>query len=485
MLFLMVINFYTSRVILDKLGVEGYGIYNVVGSIAIAFSFFSSSLTNATQRYVTIELGQGNLKKANQIINLHFEIFLLISIVCFIVAEFLGVYIIQKEINIPEERIGAAMWVYQFALLNVVVQLLSIPFEACVIAHEDMNLYSYMGIFEGVARLIIALLLTIVSLDKLIFYASLMFVVTCLTKLGYFLYALNFYKECFFKYYWNIQHIRESLSFVGWNIVGTGRVAVITQGMDFVLNLFLGPVGNAARGITNQVSGAIFKFSSNVLVAAQPQIVKAYANGEKCKLNALFYKTSLFSFYILWMLICPMIFYIDSLLGMWLKEVPQWAVGFTFWQLLTSLVYVLTRPLWSIIIAVGNLKKYIFWDTLTSVLLIPVAIVVLKIGFSPEMVYVGGLIIQIVNTFALLLVVNRYVSFGIIVYFHNVISRIIEVTLITGVFAWILSGAFERTLLEIILIYVLGFIFVTLVIYIRGIDKDDRLFIVKKIKSLI
>ena len=483
MLFLMVINFYTSRVILDKLGVEDYGVYNIVSSIAIAFAFFGSSLTNATQRFVTIELGKCNLRKANQIINLHFEVYAIITIICLVIAEIAGVYLIQNKINIPIDRIDAAIWVFQFALLSIAAQLISIPFEASVISHEDMNVYSYMGIFEGVMRLVIALVISLVSFDKLIFYAMLMCLVTGLTQSGYTIYAFRHYKECFIKFYWNLNYLKESFSFVGWNIVGTARVAVITQGMDLVLNIFLGPVANAARGVTNQVSGAIFKFSSNILVAAQPQLVKSYANGNNERLNSLFFKTSLFSFYVLWLLIAPMLFNLDTVLNIWLKEVPQWTTGFLFWHLCTTFVYVLTRPLWSLIVAVGDLKKYVILDTLTSVLGVPFAIVVLKIGLTPEYVYIALLIVQFLNTATLLKVVNEYVGFGLMDYVKHVITRIALISIISGPIVWILSSSFPNSIVGFISSYTIGFVLVGIIILYLGIDKDDRKSIIHKVKS--
>lgn len=484
LLFLMVVNFYTSRVFLDKLGVEGYGIYTIVSSIAIAFAFFGSSLTNATQRFVTIELGKCNLRKANQIINLHFEVYAIITLVCLVIAEIAGIYLIQNKINIPIERIDVAIWVFQFALLSIAAQLISIPFEASVIAHEDMNLYSYMGIFEGVMRLLIAFILSLVTFDKLILFSLLMCLVTVLSKSGFTIYAFRHYKECFIKYYWNLQQIKESVSFVGWNIVGTGRVAVITQGMDYVLNIFLGPVGNASRGITNQISGAIFSFSSNILVAAQPQMVKSYASDDKIRLNRLFYKTSLFSFYVLWVLICPMIFYIDYILDIWLIEVPKWASSFTFWQLLTSPVYVLTRPLWSIIIAVGRLKKYVIWDTITSVLSIPFAVLILTMDLNPEYVYIACFLVQILNTIVLLWVVNSYVEFGLNSYFRSVVLRLLMVTGISGLTVWIVSSIFNKSLVGIIESYIIGFILVLAIIYLIGINKNDKFLICNKVKTL-
>jgi len=485
MLLLMGITFFTSRVVLDKLGVEGYGIYNVVSSLAVSFSFFLSSLTNATQRFITIEIGKGNVPQAKKIFNQHLEVYALIALACFIIGEIVGVWFIQNKLNIPHNRIDDAIWVYQFALLTIVTSLLTIPSESCVIAHEDMNVYSYVGVMEGVSKLCIAYLISVSPFNKLIFYAVLMFLATCLSQSSYIVYARLHYLECRLKSAWDAKLLKKSFSFISWNILGTARAAVITQGMDLVLNLFLGPVVNAARAVANQVDGAIFRFSSNLMMAAQPQLVKSYAQGEKDRLHHLFFKTTRFSFYVLWVLICPFLFCIDDVLRLWLKEVPQWTECFIFWGLLTSLVYVLTKPAWSLILAVGKLEKYVIFDTLTSVLSVPAAIVLLGLEYSPVYVYMSTALVQVVNTLALLLVVRSYIHFSFWLYFREVIMRFAKVALASLPFVWGLSCILGTEGFYVLVYYPFGFILTAVVIFFVGMSADEKQLVVKKVKALV
>lgn len=485
MLLLMGITFFTSRVVLDKLGVEGYGIYNVVSSLAVSFSFFISSLTNATQRFITIEIGKGNHKQAKRIFNQHLEIYFFIALGCFIIGEIAGVWFIQNKLNIPHDRITDAIWVFQFALLTIVVSLLTIPSESCVIAHEDMNVYSYVGVMEGIVKLFIAYLITVSPFNKLIFYAILMFLASSLSQSFYILYARLHYIECRIQRIWDVKLLKQSFSFISWNILGTARAAIITQGMDFVLNIYLGPVANAARAVTNQVDGAIFKFSSNLMIAAQPQLVKSYAQGESDRLNRLFFKTTRFSFYVLWLLICPFLLCIDSVLHLWLKVVPQWTEYFIFWGLLSSLVYVLTKPMWSLILAVGKLEKYVIFDTFTSVLIIPLAVVLLKLGYSPVSVYMASVGVQVLNTLTLLLVIKSYIRFSLIQYGKKVLLQIVFVSIVSLLLVFTLSYLVGTTDFYVFVCYPLGLIANATIIYLIGLYPDERQMVVNKIKNII
>ena len=485
MLLLMGITFFTSRVVLDKLGVEGYGIYNVVSSLAVSFSFFISSLTNATQRFITIEIGKGNHKQAKRIFNQHLEIYFFIALGCFIIGEIAGVWFIQNKLNIPHDRITDAIWVFQFALLTIVVSLLTIPSESCVIAHEDMNVYSYVGVMEGIVKLCIAYLITVSPFNKLIFYAILMFLASSLSQSFYILYARLHYIECRIQRIWDVKLLKQSFSFISWNILGTARAAIITQGMDFVLNIFLGPIATAARAVTNQVDGAIFKFSSNLMIAAQPQLVKSYAQGESDRLNRLFFKTTRFSFYVLWLLICPFLLCIDSVLHLWLKVVPQWTEYFIFWGLLSSLVYVLTKPMWSLILAVGKLKKYVIFDTFTSVLIIPLAVVLLKLGYSPVSVYMASVGVQVLNTLTLLLVIKSYIQFSLIQYGKKVLLQIVFVSIVSLLLVFTLSYLVGTTDFYVFVYYPLGLIANATIIYLIGLYPDERQMIINKIKNII
>ena len=485
MLLLMGITFFTSRVVLDKLGVESFGIYNVVSSLAVSFSFFVSSLTNATQRFITIEIGKGEMVTAKHIFNQHFEIYLIISILCLVVAECLGIWLILNKLNIPAGRITDSIWVYQFALATIIVNLLSIPSTSCVIAHEDMNVYSYVGVAEGAIKLLIAYLLIIAPFNKLIFYSFLMFFATFACNLTYVIYARLKYAECRFQKVWDKVLLKKSFSFISWNLLGTARAAIITQGTDFILNIFLGPVANAARAVTNQVSGAIFRFSSNILVAAQPQLVKSYAQGDMERLSRLFFKTSRFSYFVLWILICPFLFCLNNVLHIWLKEVPQWTDGFLYWQLICSLVYILTRPLWAIILAVGKLQRYVIWDTITSLLPVFAAYIILYLNFEPVNVYMSFVLFQIVNNVVLLLVVRRYIGYSLLEYCQEVVWKILMVSVITYSLSMLTHIFFTDSFLQLIFFYVISFLLTALVVITIGISKEEKAMVFLKIQKMI
>lgn len=260
MVLLMFIAFYTSRVILDKLGAEDYGLYNVVGSIAVTFVFFSSTLTNATQRFTTIELGLGNLDGCRKVVNQHLIVYAIICLLVLLFAEIGGVWYIENLLNTSPERLFAAHVVFQLSLITVLFGLISVVFESLIISHEDMKIYSYVGVIEGIIKLGIAYIISIATYDKLIVYATLMFIASVGCKSFNAIYAFFHYKECRLQWIWDWRLIRKTFSFIGWNIVGTAQVAVTDQGVNLLLNSFFGTIVNAARGITNQVGGAFFNY---------------------------------------------------------------------------------------------------------------------------------------------------------------------------------------------------------------------------------
>lgn len=485
MLIVMMIQFFTSRVVLDKLGVQDFGVYNVVSSVAISFYFFSSSLTNATQRFITIEIGQSNIKKATKIFNQHLEVYVLTGVFCVLAAECLGIGIIDTKLSIPFERIEAAKIVFHFAMATLLFGLASIPFESCVLAHEDMDVYAYISIVDAALKLVIIYLLNVVDCDKLVLYSFLLFMTTLLNK-GYFIiHSFCKYSECSLMWYWNKTILKKSLSFIGWNVVGTLRATIITQGMDIMLNVFLGPIVNAARGVTNQISGAIFKFSSNITMAAQPQMIKLYAQNDIELLNQLFFKTSKFTYFVLLILICPFLFCKDYILHIWLKEVPMWTSNFVCWQLISSLIYVLTKPVWSIIIAVGCLKRYVIWDTITSLMPFPVSWGLLMLDYSPVYVYASMTILQIVNTLVLVIVVHRYINFSISEYCKDVLAKLLWATLLSFLFVYCIQWIFTDSILSIITNYALSAILTMIIIYFTGLKVVEKQSVLLKSRNFI
>ena len=358
MLFIMFITLFTSRVILDKLGIEDFGINNVVGGLAMMFTFFSSSLTNATQRFLNIELGIKNSLGANRVFNQHLIIYVIIICIVILLAETIGLWIVINKLVIPSERLSAALWVYQFTIISLAITLIGIVFNSMIIAHEDMKIYSYVGILDGILKLVIAYAICVLPFDRLITYSFLLLTVTLLVQGSYAYYCFKNYKECKLHFIWNKKSIKDTFSFISWNVVGTAIYATKDQGTNLLLNIYFGPTVNAARAIAYQVSSAVSSFGVNFYTSVRPQIVKSYSNGNVDYLNKLFFKSSKYSIFLMWIVILPVILCIDTLLELWLVEVPFQTNIFIVWVLADSMLALLTNPTWSIALATGKLKKY-------------------------------------------------------------------------------------------------------------------------------
>jgi O-antigen/teichoic acid export membrane protein len=478
----MFIAFYTSRVVLDKLGEIDFGIYNVVSSLAVSFTFFSSALVNATQRFITVALGKDDVIECNKVFNQHLIAYTIIALVVFLVAEIVGVWYINNKINIPEERIDAALIIFHIAMISLLWELVNVAFQAFIIAYEDMKLYSYISVFEGVFKLVVVFVLTYVAFDKLVLYAFLMLMITFLCKAYYMYYSLSHYKECYIHWCWDKKLIKSTFSFVGWNLIGNTQIAINDQGISLLLNSFFGPVVNTARGITAQVSGAIFRFATNILIATQPQIVKSYAREDFGYLENLFFTSSRFICMALWAIQCPVLFNIEGILSIWLKEVPQWTEQFVMLSICGSIPYALTKPIWSIVVASGNLRKYVLWSNGISLLLFPTAYVFLKLGFSPVVVYMCSCCVTIISTIVQLWVIRTYFVYSFFNYIKQVILPIVLVIIssiiICSMIPDILDSENQNTILRCVIMLIISIS----MIGFWGIKKEERRMIYNRIK---
>ena len=481
MMFVMFIAFFTSRVILDKLGVEDFGIYNVVGGIAIMFVFFSSSMANATQRFLNIELGKENTVGAKQVVNQHLLIYGLIAIIVLIVAETFGLWFVKNKLVIPDTRMDAAIWVYQFTVISLCITLLGVVFNSLIIAHEDMRIYSYVGIVEGVLKLVIAYLISIISFDRLIFLALAFAILTTAIQIYYFIYCRKRYQECVLEWFWNTKQIKQTFSFISWNTVGTAVYAINSQGINVLLNMFFGPGVNAARGIAYQIDGAVNNFSNNFFTAVRPQITKAYAKQDFDYLNKLFFQSSKYSFFLLWIISLPIIICINPILSIWLVEVPEWTATFSKWVLAYSLVNVLNNPVWSIALSTGKLGKYISIGSSIFLLSFPISYIILKQGGSPVSVFIVLFVVRSVFIIATLIIIHSYITFSYKEYAQKVLFPCGIVTCISSLFAIMISKVIQgNSIMEITSGIVTAFITVTCVWFL-GMSLEDKLFA----KSLI
>ena len=485
MLLIMVVSLYTSRVILQTLGVEDFGINNLVGGLASSFVFFSSSLSNATQRFLNVELGKNNIQGLTRVFSLSLIIYFIIAVVVVIVAEFVGIWLINHKLVIPVERLNAANWVFHTMVLGLGITLISSVFDSVLIARENMKIYAYISIMEVFMKLFIVYILRWLEFDKLILCAVLFFLLQLLVKSLLILYCIWKYPECKFRFAWNIALFGNMFRFVGWNGLGTVVWMINEQGVNILMNLFFGPIVNAARGISSQVSAAVNNFSNNFFTAVRPQIIKSYAGQDYEYFRKLINLSSKYSFFLIWLLCLPIIMRSDAILQLWLGEVPEYASEFVQWILLFNCVNVLTNPFWSGVQAIGKLKKYIVVGSLIFLSAFPLSYVSLKLGFSPVVVFQVLTIVRIIYLLITIRIFCQLIDFSINTYLVQVICPIIMVFLLSGILAILLSPYLKSDLWGILLMTIFCIAITLTSIYIVGISKQERNILKSKIFQFI
>lgn len=474
MLVLMLITLYTSRVLLDKLGIEDFGIYNVVGGLTVMLIFFRSSLSNATQRFLNVELGRGDTVRAQCVFAQHFTLYVIVALLVLLVGETIGLWFVYNKLVIPVDRLVAAVWVYQFTLVSLCSTLVGIVYDSEIIAHEDMNVYSYIGIFEGLAKLAIAYAISMSHFDRLIVYGFLMMLLSLFVQCFYAFYSSHHYKESRIGFIWDRKLLKDTSSIVGWNTVGTAIYAINDSGVNILLNLFFGPAVNAARAVSYQVSNAVNGFATNFFVSVRPQIVKSYAAGDNAYLMKLFYNSSKFSFFMLWLFCLPLCFSIDPILHLWLKQVPDYTGIFTVWVLAYSLVNALNNPVWAVVLAVGKLKSYISIGSSVFLLVFPLAYIALRLGSSPVNVFTIMVAVRLLYHAVVLNIIKAYVDFSFRRYLRDVVLPIVFVSFVSLVIVAATHAALPKSLFSTFIFVVLSVAATALCIFFIGISKDER-----------
>lgn len=475
MMLTMVVSLYTSRVVLNALGIEDFGIYNVVGGLAGMFTFFSSSLANASQRFLNIELGKKDFLGAKQVFNQHLVIYLCFIAAVLLLAETIGLWFVLNKLVLPPDRLVAAVWVYQLTIISLCITLLGIIFNSIIIAHEDMKVYSYIGIYEGVAKLLIAFTITVVPFDRLVCYTVLLMCVSLSTQFFYAYHCFKHYQECKLNLCWDKQAFKETIPLISWNLVGTAVYAVNHQGTNLLLNMFFGPVVNAARAVSMQINQAIMNFGSSFYTSVRPQITKSYAAGDIEYMNKLFFYSSKYSVFLLWMLCLPVMLNIDQILNLWLVDVPEYTNEFTIWILAYSMVDILNNPIWSIALSVGKLKKYIIIGSGVFLCAFPISFVCLKMGASPISVFIVLFFVRLVYLFVVIKIIRTYISFSLKDYFYKVILKSLGVLSISGLLSLVASSFMPQTFIGLILNVGGCLLVIVSTIWLVGVNHSERL----------
>lgn len=481
MAFLTLISLYTSRLVLATLGVEDFGIYGIVGGIVIFFSFLNSAMSSATQRFISFSLGGGRTTYAKDIFSASLTLHIAIVAIAIILSETVGLYFLNNYLNIPSSKMYAANVVYQFSIITFSIQIMQIPYNAMIVAHEKMSFFAYIGVLEGVFKLLVAFLLLEIAEEKLVLYGGLTMVVSLIVFVIYRYYVKKNIGTTKRLFYWEASLCKELLGFSGWSLMGGVANVTANQGVNFLLNIFYGVAVNAAMGIANQVNVALNNFVANFQTAFRPQIVKLYASNCSGDLFTLINQTSRFSFYLLYVLALPLIFNMDYVLNLWLKEVPEYAVSFCQLILIYSLIESISGPLWMAIQATGRIKVYQIIISGIILLNIIVSFILLKWGYSPEDVLYVKIIINLFCLITRIVFLKRLINMDIKKYFKKAFIRIISVLLVSLCLSFFTLKISMGSLCSIALIFMVAF----LSVFFVGIEYKEwisiKSYILKKI----
>lgn len=484
MLFIMAVQLYTSRIVLNTLGVVDYGLYNVVGGIVTMFAFLNGAMVTSTQRYITFELGKGNLQRLKEVFTTCVQIHLIISLIIIILGETVGLWFLYEKMVIPEERFTAAMWVYQLSILTMCVQVMSVPYNSDIIAHERMGVFAAISVIEVVLKLAVVYMLVIGDFDKLILYAILIAAIQLLIRFFYTKYCNKHFSESRLIRAFDKKLVVEVGKFMGWNIWGNLAATLFGTGINLLLNVFFGPAVNAARAIAVQVETAIANFSTNFLMAVNPQITKLYAQNNIQDMHKLLFRASKFTFMLLFALSLPVILETDMILKVWLKIVPNYTVIFLRLLLCIVIIDAVARPFMTAAAATGDVKLYqsLIGGILLSI--VPIAYVVLKLGGSPASVYVVHLVICIIAFLTRLWVIKPMIKLSIRQYFSSVILRCTLVLAVSLPLCLLVKHLLPEGFLFTLIVCALCVLVASATSYMLGLDQGERQFINKKVVEI-
>lgn len=483
MLFMMAVSLYTSRVVLNALGVEDFGIYNVVGGVVAMFSMLSGSLSAAITRFITYELGTGNSENLKKIFSSAVTIQIGLAILIIILAEAAGVWFLNVKMNIPEGRMVAANWVFQFSILTFSINLISVPYNASIIAHERMSAFAYISILEALGKLAIAFLITVSLMDRLIFYALLMCAVALLVRLVYGYYCKKHFEECTYHFLWDKELLKRMFGFAGWNFIGATSGVLRDQGGNIVINLFCGPAVNAARGIAFQVNTAVYGFVSNFMTALNPQITKSYAAGDRDYMMTLIYQGARLSFYMLLLLSLPVLINTHYILSLWLKIVPDHAVLFVQLVLVFAMSESISNPLITAMLATGKIRNYQLVVGGVQMMNLPISYLLLRMGMFPEVVIVVAIVISQCCLAARLVMLRGMIGLSVREYMEKVYLNVLAVTVIAVILPFLLSTKLEESFLNFVLLCFVALICTGMTIYYVGCSKPERQFVLNKLHT--
>lgn len=482
-MFVMLVSLFTSRVVLNALGVEDFGTYNVIGGFVAMFSVISGALSTSISRFLTFELGKCGGDKLNRVFSTSVNIQIFIGLVVFVLGEFAGLWFLNYKANIPDERFFATVWVLQCSLFSFVVNLISVPYNAAIIAHEKMKAFAYIGILEVALKLIVAYALYSVSLDKLIVYAVLLVIVSVIIRFIYGAYCHRNFAETRYKMCYDKALMREMTGFAGWNFFTNCAFVFNTQGVNILINMFFGVGLNAARGIATQMESAIKKFVLDFTTAINPQITKNYAAGNYFEMNNLICRGARFSYLLLFTLALPFFVETPTILKLWLNIVPDHTVAFFRLTVICSLIDMLGNTGYTACMATGKIKKYVLSVTSVGWLVFPLSWFSFRLGLPVESCYVIFAVVYFFVDVIRLFLMKQMIGFPPLLFIRDVVLRIFVVTMLALPVPLFIAQTIDCSILRFIVNGIVCVLLASLLSFFIGLSKNEKRAIVQSFKS--
>lgn len=481
---MMVISLYTSRVILKVLGIEDYGVYQVVGGLVTMFAVVSSSLSAATSRFITFEIGSGNKERLKKIFSTSLIIQFGISLVVLIIAEIVGIWFMQTQMQIPDGRMMAAHWVFQCSLITFCINLISIPYNACIIAHEHMKAFAYVSVIEVVLKLLICFLIAVSPVDRLISYAILLTFIAVTIRLIYTYYCHKHFEESRTKLVFDKQILKEMFGFAGWSFFSNTASIFNNQGVNMLINVFFGVTVNAARGIANQVEGAVLQFVNNFTMAVNPQITKSYAVGDKEGMHSLVCRSAKFSYFAMFIMALPIICEAENILSIWLTVVPEHTVIFAQLSLIMGMLDSIGSSGFAACMATGSLKRYALVITSIGFLEFPLTWLFFAYGAPVVSTYYLYIFVKVTVLIARMLLMRNMIGLKPSIYVSRVFVPIILTTIAAIIPALLVVHFMPHSIIRLLISVAVGVISVVVAALFIGMTINERTIILEKAANL-
>lgn len=481
---ILAISLYTSRVVLDTLGVSDYGIYNVVGSVVTMFVFIRSAMGNATNRYIAYAIGKGEENELKRIFSTCLYVHFILAFIIVLLSEIAGLWLLYNKLEIPPDRMTAAFWVLQFSIITCAVGVLCVPYDADIIAHEKMGAFAFLSILDVTMKLLLIFLLKIIPYDKLIFYGLFLLLVQLLNRVIYGVYCWRKFPETRHANQKDKALIKEMFGFAGWNLMGNMASIVCAPVINVLLNIFFGPVVNAARGVAVQVQGAVKSFISNFQLSVIPQITKNYATGNLERMRTLIISSSKLSYYLFLLMALPLFIEAKQVLSLWLVEVPEHTISFMRLIFLIMLVESWEQPLHIANLATGKIKKFQIIKGLTLLMTIPISYLALKLGAKSELVFFIQFHVTLISLIIQLFILRPLIGLSLRKYYSEVFGRTLLVTLLSSIIPVLVYYSINENLLSMIVVIFVGVASVAGTIYLLGLNNSEKTFVTNSIKNI-